>query len=88
MRTTISLSEGLAEDLKRRAAAEGMSVSALIESLLRLALLEKPVPRKAPRFRLVTTGGSGVLPGVDLDRGARLVDADDAAAGSLDKVGR
>jgi hypothetical protein len=88
MRTTISLSDGLAEDLKRRAAEQGVSLSSLIESLLRAALHAKPSPRKVPRFRLVTVGGSGVVPGVDLDRAARIAEADDVAAGSLAKAGR
>jgi len=87
MRTTISLSDGLAADVKHRAAEKGMSVSAFIESLIRAGLhaeqtLESPVP-----FRLVTVGGRGVVPGVDLDRAARFVDEEDRAAG-LNKAGR
>jgi plasmid stability protein len=86
MRTTISLSDGLAADIKRRAAEQGVSVSALIESLLRDALHAKPRPRTVPRFRLVTVAGRGVVEGVDLDRAARIVEAEDAE--SLVKAGR
>ncbi|MBC8071350.1 MAG: ribbon-helix-helix protein, CopG family [Deltaproteobacteria bacterium] len=88
MRTTISLSEGLAEDVRRRAAQQGISASALIERLIRAGLHAEAPSAPAPPFRLVTAGGSGVLPGVDLDRNARLVDDDDSSAGTLDKVGR
>jgi plasmid stability protein len=75
MRTTISLDDGLAADVKRRAARAGMSVSAFIESLIRAGLhADRPEEPPAP-FRLITAGGRGVLPGVDLDRAARLGDS-------------
>jgi hypothetical protein len=87
MRTTISLSDGLAEDVKRRAAEQGVSVSALIESLVRSALHAEQAQRDSPPFRLVTVGGRGPRPGVDLDRAARVSEEDDVA-GSIVKAGR
>lgn len=87
MRTTISLDDGLASDVKRRAAEKGVSVSALIESLIRAGLHAEEAVQPVAPFRLITAGGGGVLPGVDLDRAARLVDDGDQAAG-LSKAGR
>lgn len=43
--------------------------------------------QKVRRFRLVTVGRGHVLPGVDLDRAAKLIDDADEAGG-LVKMGR
>jgi hypothetical protein len=89
MRTTISLDDGLGEDIRRRAAAEGTSVSALIESLLREALHRPRAPAPPPRFRLITTGRGGLCPGVELDRAARLLEDEEAERrANLHKLGR
>jgi predicted DNA binding CopG/RHH family protein len=76
MRTTISLDERLAEQVKQRAASQGLSVSAFIAKTLNDAL-RRPARKPAPPFRLVTAGEGGVLPGVDLDRPNALVVAED-----------
>ena len=79
MRTTISLDEHLADQVKRRAAAQGMSVSAFIARTLNDAL-KRPAPKSGPPFRLVTVEGEGLQPGVDLDRPNALLTADDEEA--------
>ena len=76
MRTTISLEDRLAEQVKRRAAEEGLSVSAFIARMLDDGLKRRPA-REPPRFRLVTVGGSGVRSGVDLDRPREIEVAED-----------
>ncbi len=76
MRTTISLDDRLAEQVKRRAARRGMSVSAFIARTLDDAL-KRPEPRPPIPFRLVTVKGEGLQPGVDLDRPNDLVASDD-----------
>ena len=86
MRTTISLDDGLASDLKRRAREAGLSVSALVEHLLRAALTVPPRAARPPRFRLPTVKGGGLRPGVELDRMAKIVDDEDAE--SLARAGR
>jgi hypothetical protein len=68
MRTTISMDDRLAERVRRKAAAEGLSVSAFIAKTLDDALKRPAIPRAAPPFRLVTVKGKGVRPGIDLDR--------------------
>jgi hypothetical protein len=76
MRTTISLDDRLAERVRRRAARRGMSVSAFIARTLDDAL-KRAEPRPRLPFRLVTVGGEGLQPGVDLDRPNALVASDD-----------
>jgi hypothetical protein len=78
------MDDRLGERVKRRAAKEGVSVSAFIARALDEAL--KPTEtRPAPDFRLVTVGEGGVYPGVDLDRPNTLLVADDEASyGSTD----
>jgi hypothetical protein len=88
MRTTISLDDGIAEDVRRRAAEQGVSVSALIETLVRSALHQEAGAVESPPFRLVTVSGGGPRPGVDLDRAAKIADEDDTLSGGLSKAGR
>ena len=71
MRTTISLDDELAAQVRREAAAQGRSVGAFIASVLSDAL-----KRPEPPFRLVTVPGSRPRPGIDLDR-PRAIDTDD-----------
>jgi hypothetical protein len=68
MRTTISLDDRLAERVRRKAAAEGLSVSAFIAKTLDDALKKPTSPAAAPPFRLVTVKGKGARPGIDRDR--------------------
>ena len=77
MRTSISLEDRLAESVRKRAAEQGLSVSAFIARILDDAL-KRTESRPAPPFRLVTVGGEGVYPEVDLDRPRALLVAEDA----------
>lgn len=74
MRTTISLDDQLAKQVRREAAARGISVSAFIAKTLSDSLKRgEPV---APPFHLVTVRGVHPRPGVDLDR-PRALDTED-----------
>ncbi|MBN2494905.1 MAG: DUF2191 domain-containing protein [Deltaproteobacteria bacterium] len=76
MRTTISIDDRLGEAARRRAASEGLSLSAFIARILRAALHERG--REPPaEFRLITVGGGGPRPGIDLDRSSELLAGDD-----------
>ena len=77
MRTTISLDRRLDRQVRREAAARGMSVSAFIAKTLDDALKRRE-PTPAPPFRLVTVR-SRPCRGVDLDR-PRALEADEDAA--------
>jgi len=67
MRTTISLEDGLAMQVRREASRRGVSVSRFIAIVLDDAL-KRTGPEEAPAFRLVTVGGDGPRTGVDVDR--------------------
>jgi hypothetical protein len=75
MRTTISLDDRLAERVRRKAAEEGLTLSAYIARTLDDALKRQAPPPSAP-FRLITVKGEGVYPGIDLDR-PRSLDVED-----------
>jgi Ribbon-helix-helix protein, copG family len=70
MRTTVRIDETLYRRVKAEAARTGRTVSQLLEDSLREALRPRPVDNDLPP--LVTFGGSGVLPGVDLADVGRL----------------
>ena len=76
MRTTISLDDRLARQVRQRAAQEGLSVSAFIARVLddRMKMREEPA---AIPFRLIAVGKGGTQPGVDLDRPRALLVAED-----------
>ena len=76
MRTTISLGEQLSNQVRRAAAAQKLSVSAFVAKVLN-DVLKQRVPSEPPPFRLVTTPGVRVRPGVDLDRPRSLDTEDD-----------
>ena len=78
MRTTISLDDRLAKQVRRAAAARGTSVSAFIASTLSDALKRRE-PSEPPPFQLVTVRGVYPRPGVDLDRPRSLEVEDDEA---------
>ena len=75
MRTTISLDDQLAKQVRRAAEARGISVSAFIASTLDDALKRRETTEPPP-FQLVTVRGVHPRPGVDLDR-TRALDAQD-----------
>jgi predicted DNA binding CopG/RHH family protein len=78
MRTTISLNDRLAEQVRRRAAKEGLSVSAFIAKTLDDAMKRQPAPEMPP-FRLITVKGEGAHPDIDLDRPRSLEVQEDEA---------
>ena len=76
MRVTVSLEDRLAEEVRREATAQGLSVSAFIARIVGDAL-KRPEPTHVKPFRLITVGGEGLHPGVDLDRPRELETRDD-----------
>jgi len=74
MRTTVRLNDALLRAAKREAARRGQILRALIDQGLRLVPAQ---PRPAPRRRVtlpVCRAGGGVLPEIDLNNGAALLD--------------
>jgi len=73
MRTTITIDEHLLAQVKQRAAATGRTVSQTIEDAVRESLLRED-ERPHRRFKVKPWHGGGLLPGVDLDNNAALLD--------------
>ncbi|TXL81543.1 ribbon-helix-helix protein, CopG family [Vineibacter terrae] len=77
-RTTVRLPEDLIRRAKRKAAAEGRSLTALIEEGLRRVLNENAATRKTRRvLPPVSTSTGGLMPGIDLKDMASLEELDD-----------
>lgn len=82
MRTTITLDDQLLQELKRRAAERGTTVSRLIEESVRLATAPPP-GGEVEEFELVTWGEGGRFTTQDLDRTSAVLERDD-----LERYGR
>ena len=77
-RTTVRLPEDLVQRAKRRAAAEGRSLTALIEEGLRRVLRERTPADAADRpLPPVSRARGGLMPGIDLNDGAALQEMED-----------
>lgn len=72
MRTTITIDDGLLDDVRRLAAERGTTVSRVIEDSVREALT-RPASAADRPFRLTPFRGGGVQAGVDLDDNAALL---------------
>lgn len=73
MKMRIRLDDELAEEARELARETGRSLSAVIEDALR-QYLAQPEPGRHRQVRLITVGGQGLLPEVDLDNSASLLD--------------
>jgi len=74
MRTTVRLDEALLEQAKREAARRSETLTSLIEQGLRLVLAQSRVERKKRVMLPNCKAGGGVLPSVDLNDSAALLD--------------
>ena len=74
MRTTIRLDDGLLDEARRLAVERGTTLTAIIEESLRERLARSRAPPPGQHTRLTTAGEGGVLPGIDLDDSASLLD--------------
>jgi hypothetical protein len=75
MRTTVRLNKPLLERARQEAARRGITLTALIEQGLGLALRRPLKSSSQPVITLpVSRASGGTLPGVDLNRTAELLD--------------
>lgn len=74
MRTTIRIDDQLLAAAKARAATSGRTLNAVVEDALREALSRRMTNGAEPRVELPTFRGSRLLPGVDLDDSAALLE--------------
>jgi len=73
-RTTIRLDDQLLKDAKAAAAASGRTFTELVASALRETLAPPKAGPRRERVTLPTFKGTGLMPGVDLDDSAGLLD--------------
>lgn len=83
MRTTISIDDHLMEELRRRAAVSGTTLSRLVESFVRLGLSRTRPDDEAEDFELVTYGGGGQFTSANVDKISQLLERED-----LERFGR
>jgi Arc/MetJ family transcription regulator len=74
MRTTVRLDDHLLAAAKKHAADSGKTLTYVLEQALHESLARRGTQAKAGPVRLKTVKGAGVLPGVDLDDSASLMD--------------
>jgi hypothetical protein len=84
-RTTVRLPEDLVRRAKKKALAEGRSLTALIEDGLRKVLDDLgPAARRTRVLPPVSAGKGGLMPGINLDDSAALQELEDlSGAGRL-----
>jgi hypothetical protein len=77
-RTTVRLPQDLLVRAKRKAAAEGRTLTSLIEDGLRVVVADKPRASKAKRILPpISDATGGPLPGIDITDGSALQEMDD-----------
>ena len=75
MRTTIRLSDQLLREAKTVAAATGRTLAELVEDALRESLTRRKSVAERRKVSLpISSAGGGLMPGVDLDDSAALLD--------------
>ena len=74
MRTTIRIDEQLLKRVKQLAIRRNQSLTAVIEDALRESLSRQDAASERPPVHLPSFEGNGLLPGVDLDDSAALLD--------------
>jgi hypothetical protein len=77
MKTTLEIPDGLMRELKARAARDGKTMSALVETALRTLLAESPARKELPP--LPTWNSGGFL--MNIDSRAEYLDALDDEEG-------
>ena len=72
MRTTVRLSADLLRRAKKKAAAEGRTLTSLLEEGLKAVLVDAKRARRTRVQLPVSRASGGTLPGVDLNRSSDL----------------
>ena len=85
MRTTLTLENDLALELREEAHRSGRPLKRIVNETLRAGLAARKAPASR-RYRLNPVSLGGVAPGVDLDKALRLAEAleDEAIARKLE----
>ncbi len=74
MRTTLTIDDKLARDLRKIAYESGRSFKEVVNRALRRGIeAEQALPRSRP-YKIKPVSLGGVVPGIDLDKALRLAD--------------
>lgn len=86
MRTTLTLEDRIARDLKELAHRSGKPFKVVVNETLRAGLAAKAETRSKRRFRLKPASLGAVMPGFNLDKALAIADAleDEEIARKLD----
>lgn len=82
MRTTLRLDDALVAEVKALAARTGRTMTQVIEDSLRETMARARRPRSSAANKLPTDGRGGLLPGVNLDSNAELLELMEGDAAS------
>lgn len=74
MRTTIRLDDQLLKEAKTSAVSSGQTLTQFISDALRESLSRRARRPQRRRITLPTSGGGGLMPGVDISDSAALLD--------------
>jgi hypothetical protein len=74
MKIAIKLPDDLGLEAKETALESGMTLSQIIENALREALAKRPRSLSRRKFKVITYGKGGLMPGVNLDDTSALLD--------------
>ncbi|MEJ2076789.1 MAG: DUF2191 domain-containing protein [Acidobacteriota bacterium] len=74
MRTTLTIEDQLAAELKKRAFESGRSFKEVVNESLRRGLSAERRIRPSPPYRLKAVSLGGPLPGVNLDKALHLAE--------------
>ena len=74
MRTTLTLEDRIARDLKQLAHRSGKAFKVVVNETLRAGLAAKKGAGSQKRYRLRAASLGGVLPGIDLDKALAIAD--------------
>jgi hypothetical protein len=74
MRTTLTIEDRVARDLKELAHRSGKPFKVVVNEALRAGLAATQMPRKPKRFRLRPASLGRVLPGIDLDKALAIAE--------------
>jgi hypothetical protein len=75
MRTTLTIEDRIARDLKALAHRSGKPFKAVVNETLRAGLVARQEQRKPKRYRLRAASLGGVRAGIDLDKALALADS-------------
>ena len=83
MRTTIRLDDQLLTEAKLLAVSTGRSLTSIIEDALREMLARRQTSSRRVPIKLKTDSGKGLLPGIDLDDSAALLEIMESDSGPI-----